>query len=237
MEQYDEQQAADGAWAFLRCNSTASLSFGENNFELSYIVIPDGRLVISAMVAMLQPCDIVMYVPGYEEGSMEMHVSLEQFSESGENGIFADRWQVYHGEPPDTQWAFVDIDAARFHELFIDGDSLRRENPFAMDEHFLCKTLNEKQDVVRKVCAAKTNVEVTNPFVVGVDPLGVDIRAPFGIVRIQSDATLHRQTMCLRSFNSHNPLLRPNFLLGDCLEAEHFFAIHDVATCRFCTQQ
>ena len=187
MDQYDEQQAADGAWAFLRSNSTASLSFGENNFDLSYIIIPDGRLVISAMVAMFQPCDTVMYVPQYEDGCMEMHVSLVQFTASGENGVFADRWQAYHGEPPDTQWAFVEIDAARFHEMFIDGESLRRENPLANKEHTICKALNEKQNIVRQVCASNTNVSVKNPLVVGVDSLGVDICAPFGIVRISAE--------------------------------------------------
>ena len=100
MEEYDEQQTANNAWAFLRSNSTASLSFGENNFDISYVIIPDGRLVISAMVAMLQPCDMVMYVPEYADGCMEMHVSLEQFKEDAEHGGFADRWQVYHGDPP-----------------------------------------------------------------------------------------------------------------------------------------
>ena len=188
MEEYDEQQAADGAWAFLKSNSTASISFGENNVNVSYIIISDGRLVIPAMIAMLQPSDMVMYVPEYADGCMELHVSLEQFEETGENGTFADRWQVYHGEPPDTQWAFVDIDAARFHEMFIDGEALRRENIFATIEQTLCRTLNEHQDVVRKVCALTTNVEVTNPFVVGVDSLGIDIRAPFGIVRIPADS-------------------------------------------------
>ncbi len=33
----------------------------------------------------------------------------------------------------------------------------------------------------------KTNVDVSDPFVVGVDSLGIDVRAPFGIVRIQAD--------------------------------------------------
>ena len=37
------------------------------------------------------------------------------------------------------------------------------------------------------MCLSKTNIDVTNPLVVGVDPLGVDIRAPFGIVRVQAD--------------------------------------------------
>ena len=133
MEEYDEQQIAERAWAFLRSNTTASLTFGENNIDVSYVIIPDGRLVISAMVAMLQPCNTVMYIPEYAEGCMEMQVSLEQFLESGNEGAFADRWQVYHGEPPDTQWAFVDIDAARFHEMFVDGEALHRVEPPPVD--------------------------------------------------------------------------------------------------------
>jgi hypothetical protein len=187
MEEYDEQQAEQGAWAFLRSNSTTSISFGDNNIDVSYVIIPDGRLVISAMVAMLQPCDIVMFVPEYADGCMEMHISLEQFFDTGENGVFADRWQIYHGEPPDTQWAFVDIDAARFHDLFVDGEALRQENKLATVERVICKTLNENQDVIRQVCTSNTNVEVTDPFVVGVDQLGVDIRAPFGIIRIPAE--------------------------------------------------
>ncbi len=188
MEEYDEQQMSDAAWCFLRSNTTASVTFGENTVDVSYVIIPDGRLVIPAMVAMLQPCDIVMYVPEYMNDCMEMHVSLFQFKEVGEDGCFADRWRVYHGEPPDTQWAFVDIDAARFHELFIDGETLCRSNPLADLEPSICKTLNAKQDVVRAVCKEKTTVDIQSPFVVGIDPLGVDVRAPFGIVRVPADA-------------------------------------------------
>jgi len=184
MDIYDEKKAGDAAWAFLRSNSTATVKFGENTRDVAYIVAPDGRLIISAMVAMLQPCDIVMFVPEYIDDCMEMHVSLHQFEEDGDAGILADRWQVYHGEPPDVQWAVVDIDAARFHEMFIDGEALCRENPLAEIEISLCKQLNSDKNILREVCESKTNIAVTNPFVVGVDSLGLDVRAPFGFGRI-----------------------------------------------------
>ena len=186
MDEYDEAQATEDAYRFLKSNSTGTLQFGENTHDVSFTFAPDGRLVISAMVAMLQPCDSIMFIPEYGENCMEMHVTLAQFKEEGENGAIADRWQVYFGEPPDVQWAFVDIDAVRFHEMFIDGEGLCKENSLAREEHAICKMLNEQKDVVRKVCFEKTKVEVADPFVVGVDPLGIDIRAPFGIVRIPS---------------------------------------------------
>lgn len=185
MESFDEKQIADSAWEFLRSNTTATLKFGEHTHDLSYVVAPTGELIIPVMVAMLQPCDLVMFVPEYCDNCMEMHVSLEQFLPTGEQGMLADRWNVYHGESPDVQWALVAIDMARFHEMFIDGESLCRENPLSEEEHGLCKQLNaHSKEAVQRMCVQKTNVEVADPVIVGIDPLGVDVRASFGIVRI-----------------------------------------------------
>ena len=71
--------------------------------------------------------------------------------------------------------------------MFIDGEGLCRASPLAEMEPSICKTLNTNQDALRNVCKSKTNVEITNPFAVGVDPLGVDLRAPFGIVRVPAE--------------------------------------------------
>jgi hypothetical protein len=190
MEEYDEQQVLDAAWKFLRCNSTGTLRFGDNLHDVSYVFVNDGSMIIPAMVAMLQPQDLVMYVPEYAEDCIEMHVTLEQFSENGAGGVYADRWQMYHGEPPDVQWAKVAIDAARFHDMFVDGEGLQRENKIAGDEPSLCKELNRDISEVAKACKRIARVEVEVPVVVGVDPLGVDVRARFGIVRLASETPL-----------------------------------------------
>lgn len=187
MEPYDEQKAMDEAWKFLRRNTTATLRFGEHLQDVSYVLCHDGGMVIPVMVAMLQPQDMVMYVPEYAEDCMEMHVSLEQFSEEGEGGACVDRWQMYHGEPPDVQWAKVVIDAARFHEMFVDGEGLQRANELAKDETVLCKEANSDSANLTRVCAKVSNVEVASPTMVGIDPLGIDIRARFGIVRLEPE--------------------------------------------------
>ncbi len=201
MDEYNEQEVAIAAWGFLRSNSTCTLRFGENMQDMSYVIAPSGELVISAMVAMLQPCDTIMYVPGYGEDCMEMHVSLEQFDEHGSDGFLADRWQVYHGEPPDMQWAKVHIDAARFHEMFIDGEYLQQTNELSEDEPSICKTLNQTNiDAVKQRCLEVTSVEVHEPIVVGVDSNGIDIRATFGIVRFPFDAPASSVDEVLKHF-------------------------------------
>jgi hypothetical protein len=186
-----EKLIAESAWKFLRSNTTATIKFGEHTRDISYAISKTGELIIPAMVAMLQPCDTVMFVPDYSEGCMEMHVSLRQFIANGDDGLLADRWNVYHGDSPEVQWASVTIDAARFHEMFIDGESLCRENILAEIEGALCKELNAKcKEKVRALCVAKTLVNVEDPVVVGVDQFGIDIRAAFGIVRVPADAVL-----------------------------------------------
>ena len=201
MEEYNEQEVASVAWGFLRSNSTCTLRFGENMQDMSYVIAPSGELVISAMVAMLQPCDTIMYVPDYGDDCMEMHVSLEQFSEEGADGFLADRWQVYHGEPPDMQWAKVNIDAARFHEMFIDGEYLQQENSLQEAEASLCKALNTSHlEQVKAMCMTVANVELHDPVVVGVDSLGIDLRATFGIVRVPFDSPVHSGDEVLSMF-------------------------------------
>ena len=86
------------------------------------------------------------------------------------------------------QWAKVNIDAARFHEMFIDGEYLQQENILKDSEASLCKTLNASHlEQVKAKCKTVANVEVHDPIVVGVDSLGIDIRATFGIVRVPFD--------------------------------------------------
>ena len=185
MESFDEQQVADAAWLYLRSNSTATIKFYEHTLDVSYVINHEGVLVIPAMIAMLQPCDIVMFIPEYCEDCIEMHVSLQEFKEEGEHASLADRWQVYHGVSPEVQWAMLEIDAARFHEVFIDGEQLQRENPLGELEPALCKDLNENHiEHLIEICKKHTNVAVQDPVVVGVDPLGLDIRASFGIIRV-----------------------------------------------------
>ena len=191
MDLNEEQSMSESAWKFLRSNTTATIKFGEHTRNLSYVIAKTGELIIPAMVAMLQPCDTVMFVPDYSDDCMELHVSLRQFFATGEDGLLSDRWNVYHGESPDVQWAMVDIDAARFHDMFIDGESMCRENCLAEIEPALCKELNATyKDAVRNLCSENTSVDVFDPVVVGVDSLGLDVRASFGIIRVTANTDL-----------------------------------------------
>jgi hypothetical protein len=173
------------AYAFLRAHTRADLRFEENMRPIKYVIGSEGRLIAPVMVAMLRSFDLVLFIPSYEEGAMEVQVTLEEFDERGSDGAAADRWRIYHGEPDDVRWAFMQIDAARYDELVLDGLALMRPNPLAKDESRICKHMNQEHvEDLKQLCAKFGKMEVEQPLMVGIDSLGIDVRARFDVVRV-----------------------------------------------------
>lgn len=183
----DEQELIEAAYRFLKSNTTGDLRFAEHYRPLRYVIGPDGRIVAPVMVAMLQARETVLFVPEVVDGAMELLITLTEFDADGPDGAVTDRWRIYHGEPEDVYWAFFDIDAARFHDSVIDGDVLIRPNPLANDEARICKEVNaDHREDLKRVCDVIFNAEVADPYLVGVDPQGFDVRRRFDVLRIEA---------------------------------------------------
>ncbi len=181
-----EAAAVDRAYAALRGHTKGEFRFDEHLRPFKFVIGPDGRLVGSVMVAMLQAVDTVLFIPTAEEGALEVQVTLMPFEES-EHGRLVDRHQIYHGPPDDVQWAFLDIDAAKFEGAVIDGEAITRPNPLADQEARICKHMNkEHREDLQKVCVQLAEVGIEEPVMVGVDPLGFDIRGRFEVYRINA---------------------------------------------------
>ncbi|MHC5005487.1 MAG: hypothetical protein ACYTJ0_20485, partial [Planctomycetota bacterium] len=171
------------AHAFLRSHTRGELRFDEHVRPMKYVIAPDGRLVMPVMVAMLAAVETVLFVPEYGEEALELLVTLAAFEESGPDGALVDRWRIYHGEPDDVRWAFVDLDAARLGEHVVDGEALVQANPLAEAEPALCRRLNEAgHEALRRLCAERAGCEVQKPVAVGVDPGGIDVRRRFDVI-------------------------------------------------------
>jgi hypothetical protein len=183
----DSNSVVDQAWAYLRSHTRGDLRFEEHLRPIKYVIAPDGRPTAPVMVAMLQALDGVLFVPQYVDDAMELQVTITQFEERGADGAVADRWRIYHGEPDDVRWAYFKIDAARFNSMVIDGDALQRPNPLAGDESQLCRHMNQDVDMLRRLCKQYGTMQVEQPVMVGIDPLGIDLRARFDVVRVPAN--------------------------------------------------
>lgn len=178
----------DRARAHLRAHHSGELQFDEHLRALRFIIAPDGRLVAPVMVAMIEAAETVLFIPHADDEAMQMQVTLEPFREQGQWGALADRWRIHHGEELDVNWAFLNIDAARFEDAVIDGLALTVPNPLAADEPRLCRAVNEGlRDALRAVLRQRLSIDVQEPLMVAVDPGGVDIRGSFEVFRLTFD--------------------------------------------------
>ncbi len=188
-----QEPTVDDAIAFLRANLCGTLRFESDFLPIKVVVDQDGSLIASVMAAMLESFDTTLYLPDENESGLHLGVSLEEFQPNGANAHRCDRWQIYHGEPPDVRWARMSIDAARFDTIFIDGAAMMRVNPLAACSNHVIRAVNANRQALRRFCAEGAGFEIADPVLVGVDPFGFDVRRAFDIVRVESEELLENE--------------------------------------------
>lgn len=183
-----EAEIITEARGFIRANLAGAIAFDEEVVPLKVVVAPDGALVAPVMVAMLRAFDVVLFLPEESDEAMQLQVTLEEIQDKGEHAALCDRWRIYHGEPEDVRWARISIDAAKFGGRMFDGLALMQANALAEAEPRICRKVNaEMRDLLKKACLRVAEVEIEDPRLVGVDPLGFDVRGRFDIVRLDAD--------------------------------------------------
>ncbi len=98
-----------------------------------------------------------------------------------------DRFLIYLGQPRGRNlrsWIMLAIEGVRFEGEIIEAGEVMQPNPFIAAEPAACRRANAHQDKLREACR-RAGADVPAPLLVGIDPLGADIRATFGIVRIE----------------------------------------------------
>ena len=161
------------------------IRFDGERVAIKIAPLNDGRFVAPVMVAMLMAADTVMELPDDGDGDLHLMMSLEKFDERSDPDGCADRWRTYHGDPSDVNWAWVTVDAAKFHGFFIDGEVFARPNGLADTEAGICRTINAThRDLVRAAIFEQFRTDATSPLVVGVDATGFDVRRQFDVLRL-----------------------------------------------------
>ena len=184
-------EIAENAYRHLRGHSCAEIRFEEHIRHLPYVFHQDGHLVAPVMVAMLQALETVIFVPEATENALEVLVTLDELDEHGPEGAITDRWRIYHGDPPDVRWARMNIDAGKLEGSVIDGSALMRANPFAAEESRICKHMNEDHSAYLRILALHfAHIEIEKPVMIGIDPLGIDIRGRFDVVRVNTTESM-----------------------------------------------
>ncbi len=177
------------AVAFMRGHLRGLIRFDTEYLPIRVVFAPDGRIVAPVMESMLLSTDCALYLPeepeDREDRIVQLMVTLERFEESGPLGPLADRWRIYHGEPDDVRWATFTPDFCKFAGYAFDGEAVVRPNPLAEGEAAICRAVNaERVEDLRRLVVRRNAIELEDPRMVGIDPLGLDVRGRFQIARI-----------------------------------------------------
>ncbi len=177
------------AYHWLRGNLAGFIRFDGERIPIKIAPLPDGRFVASVMVAMQIAADTVLELPDDGDADLHLMVSLEKFDERTEPNGCADRWRTYHGDPPDVNWAWITIDAAKFQGYFIDGEVFHRPNTLEKGGSTISRMLNQtKLDAIRAAIRTQFRIDAADPVVVGVDPDGFDVRRQIDVLRLNAPA-------------------------------------------------
>lgn len=147
---------------------------------------PSGRLVMAVEPVVLSASEFTLFVPEERDGAPQLMLSVAPADPaSGPWAAACDRWQIYHGRTTLRGWAVASIECARRGDDVIDADDLAVPNPLTAAGRELRERAGANPAALIAACNRQAKVPVADPVIVGIDPWGVDVRARFGIVRLE----------------------------------------------------
>lgn len=171
------------ALSLLRGHSTGTLLVDGTPTEALYLVDPRaGSLILSIEPDMLNGDDIVLVIP---EDRFDAPLRASLMLQEETEGEATDRFMAYHTRQPLPGWArgrlsFVKLETG----AVVAQEELEIPNPLIDALPGLCKKLNSDRKALREVCKLLARVDIEEPLAVGIDDLGFDVRARFGVVRV-----------------------------------------------------
>lgn len=190
----------------LRRYTEGTIGYGERRTPIRTVIDrATGRLVFPIEPSALDAGHMVLFLPSENRCVLQVLLLSNRLANS-ETHEAPDRWRAYHaffgatpktGEPANCAapsgtsggvagvWAIANIEAGKTETLVFNPEELMVPNPLLPCEPRLVRELNARRDALRDACARHLGVAVPEPVAVGVDPLGIDVRARFGVLRLE----------------------------------------------------
>ncbi len=145
-----------------------------------------GELILGAEPALFDAAELTLCLP---DDTFDADATVLVNHRPADEDRWTDRHMAYHPDARPSRWARAAVDSVKLRDgEVVEGDRLGLTNPLIDAEPALCKRLNADRDALRTLCRLMAGVEPEEPVGVGVDRLGIDVRARFGVVRLDLPA-------------------------------------------------
>jgi hypothetical protein len=185
---------SDTAVEYLRAHCDALLAIGEGEHprldRVRYVIDPaSGNIVIAARKELDSQPHLVLHVPEDCEGGLHILVEARVLGDCAA----VDRFLICLGPPRDkASGTFYELTPvwAKQSGVVYSAEQVAIASPWAGLQGKLCATVNSDPRMLSELAreAGLSGEHAGGVKLVGVDPWGIDLRAPFGLARGSAQA-------------------------------------------------
>lgn len=181
---------SDRCLRLLRRFKEATLAFGDRTADIRFVIDrTDGRLVMPVESAAAKHSEFTLHLPSQVDCDLTALVIPSRI-ERPEASEAVDRWSVYHGTPPSSAaWVSARILGLKSvqdpRDTLMDEAALTVPNALGNAEFRILRAANADPKLLARAARAVAGIDLDDALCVGADPDGIDVRAPFGIVRLE----------------------------------------------------
>lgn len=178
----------------LRRFREATLAFGDRRAPARFVIDRnDGRVVMPVEPSAFKHPEFTLYLPSESDCDATI-LLVPRKIDRPEASEAVDRWSAYHGPIPDsivwTTSAILGIKSTANPALAImDESALTCPNALGTPEFRLIRQANADRELLTRTARAIAGIDLDDAQCIGIDPDGLDVRAPFGTVRLEFPRT------------------------------------------------
>lgn len=180
----------------LRRHHRATLQHHERVSEVKFVLeAATGQVVmpVEPGFASDDVSSLLLWLPAESDWDMQAVVNPRQIARP-EASEAVDRWKAYHGSTSLSIWIRGEIEGVKTRTAVFLIEDVQVPNPLGRDEYGLIRRANADLAALATACKQHAATLVTDPLCVGADPYGIDVRARFGIVRLEFPAGIEAAT-------------------------------------------
>lgn len=148
-----------------------------------------GQVVFQVEPVALEASHFVLFVPEERDDALALLIEPRPADPRAADAEPCDRWTIYHAQPSArpgrTRFAAASIQSAKLDGNVYDAGDIPTVNPLRADELSLLRAANSDRAALARACSRLAAVTAADPVAVGIDPGGIDLRARFGVLRLE----------------------------------------------------
>lgn len=170
----------------MRRHHEGSLGFEERRAAIQFVIDrASGALILPVEPGFSRIAELLLLAPSEDAWAWQASLTPSIIARP-ESEECVDRWAAYHGKAPGAAvWIRATLTGLKSASSVWDPSDVTAPNALHACEARLIRGINADRGALARACKVHALIDVADPLAVGIDPHGMDVRARFGIIRLE----------------------------------------------------